>query len=164
MSDIVKYNRKEVILIISGYSTGSQIAPLFYGLGYNCIHIGTKQEFAKESILTKDFRDYFYMKNIIVDSEDNIQALLKELKSYNIIAIIPGSEYGVKLADRLSSHFRVNSANNLDKSESKRNKFMMQDTIGSFKLNKIESFVAKNIERIHEWIKLNQFPRYPSSA
>ena len=37
-------NTKNIIIIVSVYSSGALLAPLFNGRGYSCIHLTTRRE------------------------------------------------------------------------------------------------------------------------
>ena len=44
------HSQKDLILIVSGYSSGKYLAPIFRGKGYSCIHITSEAEFQIERL------------------------------------------------------------------------------------------------------------------
>ena len=63
--------RKEIIVIVSAYSSGAMLPKLFSGRGYACVHVTTRREWD-----IKRLRAYFdervFINNIILDDEDPI--------------------------------------------------------------------------------------------
>lgn len=120
------YN-KNVILIVGGLSSGRQLAPLFKGLGFACVHVCTR--FAMEHPLFKPtFVADDYVENHVLASENEAPLLVERLRGRNVRAVIAGTEICVMLADTLARLFDV--PRNVDAlSWARRSKFQMHETL-----------------------------------
>src|SRR3989338_5373524 len=112
---------KEVVVIVDGISVGVHLAPLFRGNGYDVIHI--------QSVLGKNLGHSFRKEDysICFEEDDNLVAKLNGLNA-NIKTIIPGSEAGVDLAEKLKAKFKL-PGNKIELIHTRRNKFYMQETL-----------------------------------
>src|SRR3990167_5190814 len=100
------YN-KTIIVIVSAFSSGGVRLPqLFAGRGYDCFHVTTRREWEMKWV-HHYFNENHFIKNFIIDDDNDLSSLLEELKKYEIKAIIPGCESGVVLADALLQNFNL---------------------------------------------------------
>jgi len=140
--------KKNIILIVSGYSSGRFLAPMFRGKGYHCIHITSTSEF-NNPVLNKHYIRTDYLDNIVIDSENDYDNLLKKLEKYNVMLVIAGSEPGVLLADKLSEFFNT-PRNTYSLSAARRDKYLMHEA-----LKKNGVLCAKQIHTQHVNAALN---------
>lgn len=143
---------KEVFVVVGGLSTGKHIAPLLRGHGYSVVHVQPKR--AEALGIKQNEADY-----IANFSEgDDLDALIKDLSQFTIRAITPGCEAGVRLADVLNEHFSLDTRNDFAKSESRSNKYLMQETIRAAGIRAVEQTVVNKLEPLLEWVNSNGYP------
>lgn len=149
--------QKNIIIIVSAYSSGEFLAPLFNGRGYSCIHVTTRREWDMT-----EWRSYYrseqFADNIIIDSDADIEKLVEKLKKHSVQLIIPGCESGVSLSDKLSQYFNV-PKNDYTKSIARRNKFAMIDTIKNHGLLHADQMKSNNVETIIKWFDDSGFEK-----
>jgi biotin carboxylase len=138
------YLKKNIILIVGGYSSGKYLAPLFSGIGYDCIHITTSSEMNNPAL--KHFDKSHYIDNIIIDSENDYNILIHKLDKYKVRLVIAGSETGVKLADSLSKYFKT-PRNTYSLSNARRNKYLMHEILRKNSLNSAKQFITNDIKQ-----------------
>jgi hypothetical protein len=143
--------QKKIIIIVSAYSSGAALAPLFIGRGYSCIHITTRSEWENENLNTY-YQEADFIKNIILDDNEPIQKILTSLKKYDVKLILAGSEPGVTLADHLSEHFDV-PKNDFKLSPARRNKFLMIDAVKNYGITHANQIKSGNLNDILQWVK-----------
>lgn len=148
-----KLLRKDVILVVGGFSSGRFIAPLFKGLGFACIHVCTGK-----NLLHPMYKMYFnrhdYECEYIIDDKFTVSDLQNEFKvnDLNVLAVIPGVEPCVSLADVLAEAFNT-ASNDLSLSEARRNKFLMHETLKRQGLRAAHQLLTRNIADIHRFLK-----------
>lgn len=149
--------QKNIIIIVSAYSSGALLAPLFSGRGYTCVHITTRREWDILR-LRSYYREEDFADNFIIDTDEDFEKLLNKLKHYRIKLIIPGCESGVKLADELGQHFDV-PKNDYQKSLARRNKFVMIETIKNYGLLHANQLKSNHLQDILEWFEKNKYEK-----
>ena len=146
--------QKNIIIIVSAYSSGALLTPLFNGRGYTCIHLTTRREWDIIR-LRSYYREDEFADNFILESENDIEKIVDKFKKYNIKLIIPGCESGVHLADKLSQYFDV-PKNDYEKSLARRNKFAMIEAIKSNQLLHADQIKSTDLQSILEWFYANK--------
>src|SRR5579872_576839 len=149
--------QKNIIIIVSAYSSGALLAPLFNGRGYSCIHLTTRREW-DIARLRAYYNEEEFVENIILDSDQDLEKIIEELKKYCVKLIVPGCESGVSLADKLSQHFDV-PKNDYTKSLARRNKFAMIDAIKNHGLLYADQMKSNNVENIIKWFDSSGFEK-----
>jgi len=149
--------QKNIILIVSAYSSGAFLAPLFNGRGYSCIHLTTRREWDIIR-LRSYYKEAEFIENYIIESDDDIEKMIQQLKKYSVKLIIPGCESGVSLSDKMSQHFDV-PKNDYTKSLSRRNKFAMIDAIKNHGLLFAHQIKSNHLETITTWFNDNKFEK-----
>ena len=143
---------KEVFVVVGGLSTGKHIAPMLRGHGFGVIHVMPKR--AEALGIKQNEADYI---TSFIEGDD-IEALLDNLSEFNIRAIIPGCEAGVHLADILNEHFHLETRNDFSKSDARRNKYLMQETIRLAGIPAVEQTIVNQLEPLLKWSQSNGYP------
>jgi dapdiamide synthase len=149
--------QKNIIIIVSAYSSGALLAPLFNGRGYTCVHLTTQREWDIIR-LRSHYREEDFADNFIIDSDEHFEKIIAKLKKYNVKLIIPGCESGVSLADKLSQHFDV-PKNDYKNSLIRRNKFEMIETIKNEGLLYANQIKSKDLNDILKWFDKNKYEK-----
>ncbi len=144
------YN-KTIIVIVSAFSSGAMLSRLFHGRGYPCVHVTTRREWEIKRLQTYFDADSF-IKNYVLNGEEDIAFVVDELKKFNVKAILPGCESGVRLADTLCQYFSV-PKNDYHLIDARRNKYHMIDAIKKCHLLCAEQFKSDNLAAVLEWYK-----------
>lgn len=149
--------QKNIIVIVSAYSSGALLASLFNGRGYTCIHLTTRREW-NIIRLRSYYREDGFADNFIIDSEDDLEKIVEKFKQYTIKLIIPGCESGVQLADKISQYFDV-PKNDYTKSIARRNKYAMIETIKHAGLKSADQMKSNDLNSILKWFDAKQYQR-----
>ncbi|TAK71829.1 MAG: ATP-grasp domain-containing protein [Gammaproteobacteria bacterium] len=136
-------------VIVDGYSTGGQYAELFSNKGYKCLHLQSNQDLP--DFITKELKREQY-------EECNVHYELAEtfnwIQKYGIPDfILPGSDSGVWIADKLSHEFGLDKRNSSRLSLARRDKFIMGETIEKSGLRSIKQIKTSKIDDIFPWMK-----------
>ncbi|MCW2239654.1 ATP-grasp domain-containing protein [Azospirillum canadense] len=110
--------------IVDAYSAARFLPREFQALGYDCIHVQSTPEILP--VFRTSFQPDDFMANVI--HRGDLGATIRELAALAPELVIAGIECGVELADQLSVRIgRV--TNGLDRSEARRNKYLMAETL-----------------------------------
>ena len=143
---------KEIFVVVGGLSTGKHIAPLLRGHGYSVVHVQPKR--AEALGIKQNEADYIAS---FSEGED-IGALIENLSQFTIRAILPGCEAGVHLADILNEHFKLSTRNDFSKSDSRSNKYLMQETIREAGIRAVHQTIVDTLEPLLLWVKTHGLP------
>ncbi|GAA5213707.1 ATP-grasp domain-containing protein [Corallincola platygyrae] len=137
-------SQTKYVVIVDPFSSGALLAPYFTDSGYSCIAVLSREipELFKGSFRPEDFSATHLMKEYV--------KLLGTLKAYKPVAILPGSELGVELADLLAQEFLL-SGNDPELSSARRDKYLMQQTIADFGIRSIKQTHAATAEQVSAW-------------
>ncbi len=136
------------IVIVDGYSAGNLLAPEFRGRGFLVAHVQSTKEIWK--VLAPTFRPEDYDQNFAFDG--NIEGLIAQLRKFNPLGVVPGTETGVELADSLSAGLNI-KPNGLRKSSARRNKFEMVETVRNARLRAAKQFKGVTPAEVVAWFK-----------
>ena len=143
------------IVIVDGYSSGKYYAIQFKALGCKVLHVQSSTEvyaiFGGEHDVTQ------YQQNLKFDGA-NFEEIVTELKKANPTAIIPGTESGVLLADKLSDALQLKCCNDIVLSQARRNKYEMSEAVKRQGLDTIKQCRTANLEAGLEFVKGIGFP------
>lgn len=144
-----------VVLIVDGYSSGSLLPPQFAAQGYRVIHIhasGKPKTFQTQSFQSANFvDDYAY--DFVNESPSNRTKLLGWIRGYRPVAILPGAESGVLLADSLSAELsnELNLPSN-GVSLARRNKFLMAERLKELGIPSVLQMKSKSLTEVLAWV------------
>jgi len=142
-------NNKKVIVIVCGYSSGSFLAQKFNSAGYSCVHVTLARLINMQQVV-KDFNENDYLKNIIIESEENIKSCLEMLSEFDVIGVVAGSESGVLLADEIAKNYNV-PKNDDALSLARRNKYYMIEELRNNGLLAQQQIKSSDLNEIINW-------------
>lgn len=122
------------VVVVDPFSSGANLAAMILLWGYKLILVFSEKDSPVQKLVSKGSK---VEPTLLIQHDDTnpnqVAAELQTLKAIEeqgspILAIIPGAETGVELADSLANRYgtRVNSA---EFSEARRNKYLMQEVL-----------------------------------
>lgn len=142
------------IIIVDPLSSGIELAPAFKARGIPSIAVtfktldrigfGTK-------VQTSDFIE-------TIPDQPNIEEILKK---YNPLAIIPGTESGVPLAERLALTLTPQFANDPQKSLNRLHKGLMQQSLEEAGVPFLKTLITSSVNEVETWIRKNDLINTP---
>ena len=118
------------VAIVDPFSTGAMLAAEAFSRGFKVIAVysGDLEKLGNLQHLVPEGVNLSF--EAIVAFNEDINVVASDLRNVNtnIVAILPGAETGVELADQLSSHFGLRT-NGTALSEARRNKYVMGETV-----------------------------------
>ncbi|RYH31113.1 ATP-grasp domain-containing protein [archaeon] len=146
------------VVVVDPFSTGANIAATVLKWGYKLILIFSE----KDSPVAKLVAKGAHVKPTLLIQHDNrnpnqdaaIQETLLALEAENspILAILPGAETGVELAEVLASRYGTRH-NTPDMTESHRNKFVMQETIRRAGVRAIHQQLCRSEVEVKDFVQ-----------
>ena len=142
------------VVIVSPLSSGIELAPAFKARGIPAIAVTFKSldeiGFGLE-VQTSDFID-------IIPDQPN---LVDVLRKYNPMAIIPGDELGVPLAEKLTEALTPHLANDPKKSLNRLHKAFMQKALEEAGVPFLQTINTAFENEVETWIKKNELVATP---
>ncbi len=147
---------EEYCVIVDGFSSGKFYIQEFKKLGYRCLHIKSRENipaFYLGCFCTSNYHGAI--------THADMEQTLQWIRSYGTPRfIVAGSEPGVNLADALSDAFHLESANDVNLTEARRNKYLMMETVRAAGARAIRQFRAASADAALAWIQAAGL-RYP---
>lgn len=145
---------KRPIVIVDPLSSGIELAPLFVKRGVPVIAV-TFKPLERVGFGTKIQESDFC--KIIPDGPD----LIEDLRKYNPIAIIPGTESGVNLAQKLSDMLTPEYSNDSAKNLNRLHKAYMQEALEMAGVPTIKTLNTSSEQKVVNWIKKHKLSDTP---
>lgn len=143
------------VAIVDPYSSGQYLGPEFIARGFECVCVHS-QEGAPPIYGTTHSPDNFVEE--IVGARTSFDAIVARLREMACVAVVPGSEPGVVLANRLAAALGLPSCEP-SKLEGLRDKYLMQEALASAGLRSIRQIRSADIDEIVSWVEgLGSFP------
>lgn len=143
--------KKNIVLVVDAYSTGSLIAPSFISRGLECVHIRTTSEV--NSFFEPSFRAADFIEDIIYNTDVE---LCEALSEYSVQCVLAGCELGVELAAHLAELYDISRRNNPDHAIRWRDKYEMHEALSRAGVRSIKHFKSDSLEKILLWVKQNE--------
>ncbi|WP_298623968.1 ATP-grasp domain-containing protein [uncultured Legionella sp.] len=142
------------VVIIDPLSSGIELAPAFKARGIPAIAITLK------SMDWKGFGANIHSSDFIaiIPEQPN---LVEILKKYNPLAIIPGTEEGVPLAQMLTTSLTPQLANDPEKSLNRIHKALMQDSLKEAGIPIIKTLNTSSENEVTAWLAENELTDSP---
>ena len=154
LSNAKDFIKKEVVVIVDGYSTGKDIVSGLRSYGYNVVHIKSSPDINK--VYNEDIDHKYFITEIVY--EGDIGSLLKKLSTFKIKFVIPASESGVILANSLSHNLHLPS-NDPKKFLGLRDKYIMTKLVKDNGLKTVSFEKFSSIKDLVKWSKeINSWP------
>ncbi|QDP73296.1 ATP-grasp domain-containing protein [Legionella israelensis] len=142
------------VVIVDPLSSGVELAPAFKSREISAIAIPLKSTdwigFGAK-IRASDFIE-------IIPEQPNLVELLRK---YNPLAIIPGTEKGVLLAETLAATLTPRFANDSSKSLNRLHKALMQKSLNEAGIPALKTFNTSSETEVENWIKVNELTDSP---
>ncbi len=142
------------VVIVEPLSSGIELAPAFKARGIPAIAVTLKTSdwtgFGAK-IRTSDFIE-------IIPEQPNLVELLKR---FDPLAIIPGAEEGVPLADALALAMTPHFANDPKTSQNRLHKALMQEALEEAGVPAIKTINTASEDAVEDWIKTSQLVDRP---
>ena len=141
------------VIIVDPLSSGIELAPAFKARGIPAIAVTFQSDWLGfgSKIQTSDFVE-------IIPNQPN---LVDILKGYNPLAIIPGTEEGVALAESLANILTPAFANDPKKSLNRLHKAFMQTALEEAGIPILKTLNTASESDVEAWIKENHFDDTP---
>ena len=95
-------NFSKVVLIVDGFSTGRFLAPFLRQRGYAAIHVQSSVDIPHFFMQGFQAQDYIFHMTF----DGDLLRIVDQLKSYEVLAVLVGTETGVYLGDELAAALR----------------------------------------------------------
>lgn len=140
--------------IVDGISTGRNLAADLGSSGVACAHVRSAAHYPGVPAGTgPDGYDAYF------DGVGRHDVLLAELRAWSPAFVVAGSEFGVALADRLSSGLGLPLGNNPATTDWRRNKFAMHQRLAECGLAHAAQFKTADATALIGW--LTEYDTYP---
>ena len=136
------------VVIVDPLSSGVELAPAFRARGIPSIAVTLVNEEWPEfgsKMKSSDFIDIF-------PEQPGIESIIRE---FDPIGIIPGTEEGIPLAEKLTNALTPKLANDPHKSLHRRHKFLMQKALEDAGLPFLQTFHSASEKDAAAWLKDN---------
>ncbi|MFP4168784.1 MAG: methyltransferase domain-containing protein [Desulfonatronovibrionaceae bacterium] len=146
-------NQRHVI-IVDGYSTGKFYIDLLEKRKIPAVHV---RSFPKtENVEISDMADGAISETghryaALVNGCQDMEELIRELREYNPVAILPGCETGVELANSLASGFGL-PGNEPESGKVSRDKYLMHRAVDKAGVKGLKSWLGDDIEALQKWV------------
>ncbi len=145
---------ENVVAIVDPFSSGSLIAQKFINKGIKCISV--LSEFPIPELFLPSYKPGDFIEEL--DASADLTKVISTLEQYNVIAVIPGLESGVILADKISALAGI-VGNNTKTSKNRRHKYFMIEAIKEYGLKTASQCLCSSVDEAIEGAKnINEFP------
>ncbi|MFD1830231.1 MULTISPECIES: ATP-grasp domain-containing protein [Streptomyces] len=134
------------VAIVDAYSSANRLAPLLRERGHRVVHVqstGRIPAVSAPQFVPEDFDT-----NIVHRGDPAATASV--LAEHRPVAVLPGGEVGVELADALSESLGLRT-NGTAKSAARRDKFRMVETVRAAGLRGVEQLMTSDEDEAVEW-------------
>lgn len=142
------------VVIVDPLSSGIELAPAFKARGIPAIAVTLK------SLDWIGFGMKVHSSDFVEIISDQLN-LVEILRKYNPIAIIPGTEEGIPLAERLTGILTPQFANDPKKSFNRVHKALMQKALKEAGIPILKTFNTSSERAVETWIKDNELVDSP---
>ena len=156
----INNNENGVIFVVDPFSTGAHLACAISDAGYKCGRIFSTWNspvaaLVQEGLMLPEFCATIQFNDNGLDRESALIEIINSIKSlpFPILAILPGAETGVALADALSHRLGLRS-NGEAKSILRRNKYLMGEAVRSAGVRAIKQKLCTTTNELEDFLKL----------
>ena len=142
------------VVVVGPLSAGVELAPAFRARGVPAIAVTIRPRSSIGFGGTMNPSDFIE----IIPEQDNLVDILKK---YNPIAIIPGTEDAVPLADTLTEALVPERANIPEKALHRTHKAWMQQALDEAGVPVLKTLNTSSEKEVEAWIKVNNFANAP---
>lgn len=142
------------IVIVDPLSSGVELASTFIDRGVSCIAV-TFNPLERMGFGTKVKESDFMA---VIPNQPGVEDILRK---YNPLAIIPGTESGVELAEQLTKNLAPHFSNTPEKSIHRQHKAYMQKALTEAGVPAIKTLDTSCELEVEKWIKDNDLGKRP---
>lgn len=137
--------KEKVVILVDAYSTGTYLAPHLKKIGITALHIQSSENLPPYFLKSHVAKNY--VKCIVNTSLNNT---LRQINKYDVLDVIPGSDPGVRLADKISNALKINE-NNPSLAEARQDKYVMIQTLADVGLSSIRQIYTNSLNELVIW-------------
>ncbi|MGW7489021.1 ATP-grasp domain-containing protein [Streptomyces sp. NPDC054786] len=143
----------KVLVVVDGYSSGSQIPRVMAERGWQCIHVSALPDIPDYYRETFDPDAYIGRFSYAGD----VVGLARELAGHSPSAVVPGTESGVIVASLLAAELGV-PGNAPDRSNALRDKYEMHNRLKAAGLRSMDHYLAHDFAGLLSWANSGAWP------
>ena len=145
------------VVVVDPFSSGAQLAARVLSLGFKLIMLFSETDSPVASLVQAGTclqGEKIQHDDTNPDSMSALEETITKLKevSHPIVAILPGAETGVLLADKLADKLKTRT-NPLYLSTARRNKYVMGETIRKAGVRAVKQTIASDWEQAKEFLR-----------
>ncbi|MFW6272119.1 MAG: methyltransferase domain-containing protein [Desulfosalsimonas sp.] len=148
------------VIIVDGYSTGKFYIDLLEKRKIPAAHVKSfpkKENVEISNIADKAITETGHRYAALVSGYQELDELVRELGKYNPVAVFPGCETGVELADVLAAQLGL-PGNALESGKASRNKYLMHQALDKAGVKGLKSWLGDDIKVLLKWVEQTGFP------
>ncbi|WP_410595596.1 ATP-grasp domain-containing protein [Amycolatopsis sp. lyj-23] len=141
-------------VVVDPYSSGTKYASALMRAGFSPVAVRSHPRPARDFTATfcqQDFDDGFE------EEESGVDGVLRELVRRNVVAVLPGAESGVRLADALATHLTPGLANDPGLATARRHRGLMQQAVARHGLPVIPTLTIRDPQEAVEALERPEF-------
>jgi len=153
----VNSGKPQAVVVVDPFSTGAHLASEIVKLGFKCVRVlsiwdSPVAALVQEGVVV-EFDATIQHNDTVNDKEQALEQTIQSLKSlpFTIIALIPGAETGVELADQLSSRLGLRS-NGEQSSLPRRNKYLMGEKVRASGVRAVKQRQCTSLSDVREFV------------
>lgn len=154
---------RPILIVVDGYSSGAQLPAVLAEHGWSCVHVRSLADGLPAYYLA-GFSGDAYVDTLVHDGD--LGRLVAALRPHRPAAVLPGTESGVVLADRLAAALGV-PGNDPATSTARRDKYEMHNRLRVAGLRAMDHFLATDRAELLAWVEAGDWPvvlKPPASA
>ncbi|WP_328536927.1 ATP-grasp domain-containing protein [Streptomyces sp. NBC_00344] len=135
-----------VVVIVDAYASSRCLAPLFRARGYDCVHVQSTPDLPQN--YARGYRPGDFSAHLV--HHGDLPGTLRALSAYRPVALMPGVERAVLLADALSEQLDLPS-NGTALSAARRDKYRMIETVRAAGVPAVEQILTAGLDELLRW-------------
>lgn len=145
------------VAVVDPFSTGAHLAKKIVDLGFRCVRIFSIWDSPVAALIQEginvEFDATLQYNDGLSDQDEATNEVVDQLKAlpFNILAVIPGAETGVELADRLSFRLKLRS-NGESGSLARRNKYLMGEKVRSAGVRAVKQQICTSVDQMQDFL------------
>jgi len=149
-------DRTRVVVVVDPYSSGKYLVQELKEQCWNMVAVQSSLDLAEFWLEQLD-QDQF----ISVVQHKDLATTMRELEAFEVMAVTPGSEPGVFLAEDIQESLKLEKRNGGDTVKWRRHKFDMQERLREVGVRAVRQVFAKDVGEVMEWHAGNNMGLWP---
>ena len=145
--------KEKILVVVDGYSSGSQLPALMAESGWKCIHVSSSPNPPEYYLRTYHKDEYIAH----FEYHGDIQRLAAEINALHPSAVLPGTESGVIVADLLAAALQL-PGNDPSTSLARRDKYTMHERLKAVGLRSMDHYLARDRDGLSQWAASGSWP------